>query len=217
MPIYLLAAVVGYLLGSIPFGYLFVRMFHKEDIRTKGSGNIGATNVAREGGRGLGILTLFLDLLKGSLAVLAGLYINALFNGLSGDMTSIAPVVAGIAAILGHVFPVWLRFRGGKGVATALGIFLVAVWKAALLALLLFLIVFLITRIVSLASLVAAACMPALALWLANVHPVPVAALVEFIVVPAIVIAKHHANIRRLLNGTEPHFGKPKDGQAAPA
>lgn len=203
---YVIAAVVGYLLGSIPFGYLLVRAFHKQDIRSLGSGNIGATNVVRSGGKALGIVTLVLDMLKGAVAVLAGLYINAQFNGLFGDPTSIAPVVAGIAALLGHVFPVWLHFRGGKGVATGLGIFLVTVWKAALLACVLFILVFLITRIVSLASILAAATMPVLAFWLANVHPVPVAATVEFIVVPLIIILKHHENIRRLLNGTEHSF-----------
>jgi glycerol-3-phosphate acyltransferase PlsY len=205
---YVLAAVVGYLLGSIPFGYLLVLMFHKQDIRTTGSGNIGATNVARTGAKGLSALTFVLDTLKGSLAVFAGLYINLLFNGISGDVTSIAPVVAGIAALLGHLYPVWLRFRGGKGVATGLGIFLVPVPRAALLALAIFILVFLISRIVSLASIVACASMPILAFWLANVHPVPVAAMVEFLVIPLLIIAKHHENIRRLINGTEHRFRK---------
>lgn len=207
---YILAAVAGYLLGSIPFGYIFVRLFRHEDIRSTGSGNIGATNVVRSGAPRLGILTLFLDLFKGSLAVFAGLWINAYFNGLFVNSTGIAPAIAGIAAILGHVFPVWLGFRGGKGVATGLGIFLVLVWKAAIAALLVFMIIFLITRIVSLASIVASAAMPPLALWLANSHPVPPAAVVAFIVIPLIIILKHHENIRRLLAGTEHRFGTPK-------
>jgi glycerol-3-phosphate acyltransferase PlsY len=205
---YFIAAVVGYLLGSIPFGYILVRAFTKQDIRSIGSGNIGATNVARMGSKGLSATTFVLDTLKGSLAVFAGLYINALFNGISGDVTSIAPVVAGIAALLGHVYPVWLRFRGGKGVATGLGIFLVPVPRAAMFALLIFVLIFLLTRIVSLASIAACASMPFLAFWLANIHPVPAAAIVEFVVVPLIIIAKHHENIRRLLNGTEHSFRK---------
>jgi glycerol-3-phosphate acyltransferase PlsY len=204
---YILAAIAGYLLGSIPFGYIFVRLFRHEDIRATGSGNIGATNVVRSGARGLGILTLFFDLFKGSLAVFAGLWINAYFNGLFVNSSGIAPAIAGCAAIIGHVFPVWLGFRGGKGVATGLGIFLVLVWKAALAALLIFVIVFLITRIVSLASILASASMPPLALWLANAHPVPTAAVVAFILIPLIIILKHHENIRRLLSGTEHRFG----------
>lgn len=206
--VYILAAIVGYMLGSIPFGYLLVRVFTKQDIRDSGSGNIGATNVARETSSRLGILTLFLDLLKGVVAVMAGLYIGWQFNGLSGDQTSAAPVIAGIAALLGHCFPVWLRFRGGKGVATGLGIFLVMVWKAALIALLLFLLIFALSRIVSLASLAACAAMPVLAFWLANSHPVPRAAAIEFLVVPLIIILKHHENIHRLLHGSEHRFGK---------
>jgi glycerol-3-phosphate acyltransferase PlsY len=206
--VYALAAITGYLLGSIPFGYLLVRAFTHQDIRATGSGNIGATNVARETTGRLGILTLFLDLLKGAIAVLAGLYINWQFNGLSGDQTSIAPVIAGVCALMGHVFPVWLHFRGGKGVATGLGIFLVMVWKAALLALLLFLLVFALSRIVSVASLVACVAMPVLAFWLANAHPVPRAAALEFLLIPAIIFAKHHENIHRLLHGSEPRFGK---------
>jgi glycerol-3-phosphate acyltransferase PlsY len=205
---YVIAAIVGYLLGSIPFGYLLVRAFTKQDIRSIGSGNIGATNVARSGAKWLSATTFILDTLKGSLAVIAGLVINFYFNGLSGDQTSIAPVVAGIAALLGHVFPVWLNFRGGKGVATGLGIFAVAVPRAAILALTLFVVVAVFTRIVSLASILACASMPIFAFWLANVHPVPIAAIVEFIVVPVIIIAKHHENIRRLLNGTEHRFSK---------
>jgi glycerol-3-phosphate acyltransferase PlsY len=204
---YVLAAIVGYLLGSIPFGYLLVRAFTQQDIRDSGSGNIGATNVARETSSRLGVLTLFLDLLKGAVAVFAGLYISWQFNGLSGDQTSTAPVVAGIAALLGHVFPVWLHFRGGKGVATGLGIFLVMAWKAALVALLLFLLIFALSRIVSLASIAAAVAMVPLAFWLAN-HPIPPAAAFEFVVIPLIIILKHHENIHRLLHGSEHRFGK---------
>jgi len=205
---YALAAVAGYLLGSIPNGYLLVRTFTQKDIRTLGSGNIGATNVARAGGKGLSAATFLLDTLKGSLAVFLGLYINLQFNGISGDVTSVAPVIAGVAALLGHVFPVWLGFKGGKGVATGLGIFLVPVPRAALLALAIFTAIFLVTRIVSLASILACCSMPVLAFWLANVHPVPAAAVVEFVAIPLIIIAKHHENIRRLLNGTEHTFRK---------
>src|ERR1700760_4813282 len=129
MAIYLIVAVVAYLLGSIPFGYLLVRIFRGEDIRQTGSGNIGATNVARSGAKGLGIATLILDALKGALAVgLADLVAGSKYN-LCGDFVQhpCAPglrlmSLAAICAVLGHVFPIWLCFKGGKGVATALGV-----------------------------------------------------------------------------------------------
>src|SRR3569833_1494024 len=120
MNVWIASVVIAYLLGSIPFGYLLVRVFRKEDIREKGSGNIGATNVLRSGAKGLGLATLLLDLLKGLAAVMLARY---LANG-NYDIA----IAAAVAAVLGHVFPVWLGFRGGKGVATALGAFLALTW-----------------------------------------------------------------------------------------
>src|SRR5664279_4462323 len=127
---WILSISIAYLLGSIPFGYLLVRVFRKEDIRKQGSGNIGATNVARSGAKGLGLATLLLDLGKGYAAVKIAQYI-------APGMYDVA-VAAAVAAVVGHVFPVWLKFRGGKGVATALGVFLALTWPSAVAILLVF-------------------------------------------------------------------------------
>jgi glycerol-3-phosphate acyltransferase PlsY len=191
---------LAYLLGSIPFGYLLVRIFRNEDIRTTGSGNIGATNVVRSGAKGLGIATLLLDLGKGFLAVWIARHIAPLDYGLA--------VAAATVAILGHVFPIWLNFRGGKGVASALGVFLALTWQSALCILAVFLIVVALTRFVSLGSIIAAAGLPLFAF-----HFVPYRSpviVVGFYLMPLIIILKHHQNIRRLLTGTENRFGQRK-------
>ena len=198
---YLVVALVAYLLGSIPFGYILVKLFLKQDIRQTGSGNIGATNVARSGKKGLAIATLLLDAFKGALAVYLGFVLGLVFRG---EDFFVAPLAA-VCAILGHVFPVWLRFRGGKGVATGVGAFLVLAPKSAALALLCFAIVFAISRVVSLSSIVATATFPFLALRLdANTNDLlflPFTAAASLLI-----ILKHRANISRLLNGTEPKF-----------
>ena len=139
---WILSISIAYLLGSIPFGYLLVRIFRNEDIRAQGSGNIGATNVARSGAKGLGLATLVLDAGKAYLAVMIAKHI-------APGMYDVA-VAAAIAAILGHVFPVWLKFRGGKGVASALGVFLALTWPSGLAVLLVFVAIFALTRYVSL-------------------------------------------------------------------
>ncbi len=197
----------AYLLGSIPFGYLLVRLFRKQDIRTTGSGNIGATNVARSGAKGLGVLTLVLDLLKGLLAVLLPKHFAP---GKSGFPSALAVLAAG-GAVLGHIFPVWLRFRGGKGVATALGVFLALAPAVALAGVLTFALVVALTRIVSLASILAAAVLPVFAMVLMpDRSPVYLAGV---IFIALLVIVKHQANIARLLNGQEHRFGKPAPTQ----
>jgi glycerol-3-phosphate acyltransferase PlsY len=200
-------AALAYLFGSIPTGYLLVRIFRKQDIRTVGSGNIGATNVLRSGGKGLGAATFVLDAVKGSTAVwLAG--------WLLAPMLPEWPVrdvqaLAALFAVLGHMFPVWLRFRGGKGVATGFGVFLVAAPLAALLAITLFVIVFGLTRYVSLASILGAASFPVFA-WLTVRGPRPAFFIAVQIAVALLIIVKHHPNIRRLLTGTEHRFGAAK-------
>ena len=191
-----LLIALAYLLGSIPFGYLLVRIFRKQDIRSQGSGNIGATNVARSGAKGLGVATLLLDVGKGLLAV-------ELVRHISGSYE--LACWAGLAAVVGHIFPVWLRFRGGKGVATALGVFLGLVPQAAALIFLVFLGIFLLTRFVSLASVVAAGTFPIFGFHF--VRQRTPAVVTAFLLIPLLVIVKHHANIRRLLNGTESRFG----------
>jgi acyl phosphate:glycerol-3-phosphate acyltransferase len=202
--IILIVAVLAYLLGSIPFGYLLVLVFRKEDIRTKGSGNIGATNVVRAGGKGLGALTFLLDAVKGYVAVFApGWLLGDWFTGPN------LHALSAFFAIVGHMYPVWLRFKGGKGVATAFGVFLALSPVAALLGLAIFVIVFLIWRYVSLASIVSAIVFPIAALLLARGHMTPIL-ITTTILVPLLVIAKHHQNIGRLAHGTEYRFGKAK-------
>jgi glycerol-3-phosphate acyltransferase PlsY len=191
--------VLGYLLGSIPFGYLLVRLTGGGDIRFKGSGNIGATNVARTSGWSVGVATLLLDTAKGFFAV----WITGHFTG--GNIRFM--MFAGFAAILGHVFPVWLKFEGGKGVATALGVFLAICWPALASAVLLFLLVAIFWRYVSLASISAAAALPLLVYLLyAPGHAPPTAVSVCTLLAAVIVIVKHRDNIERLLAGTEPRF-----------
>jgi acyl phosphate:glycerol-3-phosphate acyltransferase len=203
----LLIAAVTYLLGSIPTGYLLVRLFRHEDIRSTGSGNIGATNVLRTVGKGLGAATFLLDMLKGSAAVWVG--------GLLGSMLlPSAPLrsmqaLAALCAVLGHMFPIWLKLRGGKGVATGFGVFLVAAPWAALAAISVFIVVLFLSRFVSLASILGAACFPVFAYFMVTGSKPAAYVAVQF-AVALLIIVKHHQNIRRLLAGTESRFGAPK-------
>ncbi len=219
MPRLLLIAAASYLLGSIPFGYLLVRIFRGEDVRRTGSGNIGATNVSRKSPV-LGVLTLLLDALKGSTAVAVGMILspplferNAIIHIpwrllLPASLPGFAlwAALAALFAVIGHIFPIWLSFRGGKGVATGLGAFLMIAPKAVLLSAGIFFILALILRYVSLGSIVAVAAFPNLALVLHEYGNTPVA-LVLMAIASVLIIVKHHANIRRLLAGTENRFG----------
>jgi acyl phosphate:glycerol-3-phosphate acyltransferase len=206
MPLYLIVVIVAYLLGSIPFGFLLVWLVRKEDIRAKGSGNIGATNVLRSGAKGLGVLTFVLDGSKGYAAVAV-----ADFLGRGKDPTTLTylAIVAGLFAILGHMFPVWLHFKGGKGVATAFGVFLALCPWAALAAFVLWLVVLGLTGYVSLASILAAVVLPFLTLWLSRGRYGYVSGTAVFVSC-WMVIAKHRQNIVRLLQGTEHRFGAAK-------
>jgi glycerol-3-phosphate acyltransferase PlsY len=191
--------VLGYFLGSIPFGYLLVRATGGGDIRFKGSGNIGATNVARTSGWSVGVATLLLDAAKGFLAV----WLTEHFS--HGNIRFM--MYAGLAAIFGHIFPVWLKFEGGKGVATALGVFLAVCWPALAAAVSLFLLVALFWRYISLASISASAALPLLVYLLyAPGHAPPTAVSVSTLLVSVLVIVKHRDNIDRLMAGTEPRF-----------
>jgi glycerol-3-phosphate acyltransferase PlsY len=205
----LIALVVAYLLGSIPFGYVLVRTFRKEDIRATGSGNIGATNVVRSGAKGLGIATLLLDCAKGSLAVLFAKHV-AHHNHLSDAFQLMT--LAAVVAVVAHIYPVWLGFKGGKGVATALGVFIPLVPAAAGSILLVFIVLFAITRIVSLASIIGAASLLFFGPYFAP-GPLSHISLAGLMFIPLLVVAKHHQNIRRLLNGTEHTFSKKKDAE----
>ena len=198
-PTTILLLAAAYILGSIPFGLILAKLFAGSDIRNAGSGNIGATNVARVAGPAAGILTLFLDAAKGSAAVWLAARLT--------DQNSTAMTLAAVAALLGHCFPVWLKFKGGKGVATALGVFLMLAPMAALGALFVFIIVSVAWRYVSLGSVSAAAAMPLLMYFLwAPGHAPPL--IVDFgtLFASALVIVKHDANLQRLVDGTEPKF-----------
>jgi acyl phosphate:glycerol-3-phosphate acyltransferase len=194
LPYYTAALAFGYLLGSIPFGLILTRLSGTADIRGIGSGNIGATNVLRTGRKGLAAATLLFDVLKGAAAVL-------IMEGLWGRDHA---VIAGLGAFLGHLFPVWLKFKGGKGVATYLGILAALAWPAALAFAAIWLAVAALTRYASLASLIASAATPVV-LWLNDDR----LEAQLFLVLTILVGIMHRENVARLVNGTESKIGKP--------
>ncbi|ANN59184.1 glycerol-3-phosphate acyltransferase [Mesorhizobium loti NZP2037] len=187
----ILALVFGYLLGSIPFGLLLTRAAGLGDVRKIGSGNIGATNVLRTGNKGLAAATLLLDALKGTAAVL-----------IAGHFAPETAVWAGLGAFLGHLFPVWLGFKGGKGVATYLGVLIGLAWQVALIFAVIWLAMAFLFRYSSLAALTAAVIVP-IALYFLSAPQIAVL----FVVMSIIVFIKHRANISRLLAGTEGKIG----------
>ena len=203
MSLSLIVVSVAYLLGSIPFGFLLVWLVNKEDIRAKGSGNIGATNVLRSGAKGLGILTFVLDGSKGYAAVAVADFLGR--NQGPAAQNNLA-ILAALFVILGHMFPVWLGFKGGKGVATAFGAFLALCWLAALSALALWIGVVALTRYVSLASILAALVLPFLTLWLSPGKYGYATGAVVFVCCWSVIV-KHRQNIQRLMQGTEHGFG----------
>lgn len=189
---FLIALLGGYLIGSIPFGLLLTKAAGLGDIRQVGSGNIGATNVLRTGRKGLAAATLILDGLKGAVAIL-------LARQFLGDQD----LVVGTAAVLGHLFPVWLGFRGGKGVATGLGVLLAAAWPVGLVSCAVWLVAAKLLKMSSAAALTAFAAAPLFALVLSSADHALMALLIA-----VLVFWRHEANIRRLLAGTEPRIGK---------
>jgi acyl phosphate:glycerol-3-phosphate acyltransferase len=195
-------AALSYLLGSIPFGYLLVLIFHGEDVRQSGSGNIGATNVSRKS-PALGALTLLLDALKGTAAVGLAYFFSV---RMPGPLLYQVMSMAALCAVLGHMFPVWLRFRGGKGVATGLGSFIVIAPKAVLVAVGIFIAVVAIFRYVSLGSIIAVASFPLLVYEMRAYGSAP-RALTFMAATSLLIIVKHNTNIRRLLAGTENRVG----------
>ncbi|HXA64187.1 MAG TPA: glycerol-3-phosphate 1-O-acyltransferase PlsY [Bryobacteraceae bacterium] len=197
---YLLTAALSYLSGSIPFGYLLVRIFRGEDIRRSGSGNIGATNVSRKS-PALGMVTLVLDALKGFVPVAIALSAGRRWV----DPPYVLAATAACFAIVGHIFPVWLKFHGGKGVATGLGSWIGLAPKGVLVMVVVFVVMVAVFRYISLGSITAAAIFPAAARLLHDYHETP--PVLGFMAASSLlIIVKHHHNIRRLLAGTENKF-----------
>jgi acyl phosphate:glycerol-3-phosphate acyltransferase len=200
---FFLTAAMSYLLGSIPFGYLLVRTFRGEDVRLSGSGNIGATNVSRQS-PALGVITLLLDALKGTLAVAISRILVGHIG--CGPRPIEVMALAALFAIVGHIFPVWLNFRGGKGVATGLGSFALLAPKAVLIAAGVFIVVVAVFRYVSLGSILSVVAFP-FAAWRLEPFQLPAKALILVTLASLLIVAKHHQNIRRLLAGTENRIG----------
>ncbi len=200
----------AYLLGSIPFGLLMGKLFGAADVRAAGSGNIGATNVARVAGPLAGIVTLLLDAAKGGFAVVLAARLS--------DQSSTWMMIAGLCALVGHCFPIWLGFHGGKGVATAAGVFLVLCPPALLGSVILFVLVVVYWRYVSLGSMSAAAAMPLLIYFFwAPHHAPPYAVTFGSLAAALLIVYKHDANIQRLVQGDEPKFSfrkKPSEEDA---
>ncbi|MFI5176245.1 MAG: glycerol-3-phosphate 1-O-acyltransferase PlsY [Terriglobia bacterium] len=197
MSLAILAVLIAYLLGSIPFGYLIVKMKSGRDVREVGSRSIGATNVMRAAGRAGGILTFLLDVGKGFVAVLIA-------QKLFPDNEWVIAFAA-MAAILGHVFPVFLKFKGGKGVATGVGVFLAIFPQAVGAVLVIFVIVVWLSRYISLGSIIATGAFPVVAYFMGQ-HVLSAPVLVATALGAILIVAKHHENIRRLLRGTENKF-----------
>ena len=197
-----LVAIAAYLLGSIPFGVIVTRLGGAGDVRQIGSGNIGATNVLRTGRKDLALITLLLDGGKGAVAVLLARH---LFG------SEILTAIAGGAAFIGHLFPAWLGFKGGKGVATFFGVLLAAIWPVGLTCAAVWLAIFAASRISSLSALVAAGIAP-LAAYLLGAH----GAIIALVGLTAVlIVVRHNENIGRLMKGQEPRFGAPRGGSAA--
>lgn len=200
--VFLLSALGGYLLGSIPFGLVLTRLAGCVDIRTIGSGSIGATNVLRTGRKDLALLTIFLDAFKAGIAAYLAFKLTAAapYNFLGFDTTTnvMAELIAGTFGILGHNFPVWLKFKGGKGVASTFGFLLITNWQVALLALATWLVIAFATRYSSLSAITAAIMVPVFAFFLAT----PVYSIF-YTFLAVLLIIRHHSNIARLIKGQE--------------
>lgn len=199
-----LAGIGGYLLGSVPFGIVIAKLFGLGDLRQIGSGNIGATNVLRTGNKLAAFLTLVLDIGKGAIAVGLTYWLVPLFGG-APEQAMIAMLPAGFWAVMGHNFPVWLKFKGGKGVATTLGVLVATSWPVGLAAIATWLVVAAVFRYSSLAALIALAAAPGYSYLLGDVNHAVMAGLLA-----VVAWVRHHENIRRLLKGEETKIGQKK-------
>lgn len=201
----IITGIIAYLIGSISFSIIFTKKFAGFDVREKGSGNAGSTNVLRTAGKGVAVLTLICDILKGVIAVLIALAIGNIAK-LDENTKAMLVQIAGICVVLGHTFPVFFGFKGGKGVATSLGVLLITNWKIGLICLIFALIIMAITRMVSLGSVAAAILFPVLCLFLAQNFLVPafhIGYIAFGIVMALIVVFNHRENIKRIIEGKE--------------
>lgn len=197
---YIIVAIIAYCIGSISFSIIFSKKFAGFDVREKGSGNAGTTNVLRTVGKGAAALTLICDIAKGIVAILIAVFIGTITKS---QNTALLVQIAGIFVILGHTFPIFFKFKGGKGIATSLGILLIVNWQIGLICLVFALVLMALTRMVSVGSLAAAVLYPVLTLFIPTHYLVPGNYLVFSILVACLVIFNHRANLKRIFNGTE--------------
>lgn len=198
--LYIVVGLIAYLLGSISFSVIFSKKFAGFDVRDKGSKNAGTTNVLRTVGKKAAAITLICDILKGVVAILVALIANKLVEGSNGELLV---QIAGIFVILGHTFPIFFGFRGGKGIATALGVLLITNYQIGLICLVFALVIMLITRIVSIGSILAAILFPILTIFINENYIVGNNYIIFGILIALLVIFNHRANLKRILSGTE--------------
>ena len=200
MAAYIIVAVIAYLLGSISFSVIISKKMAGFDVREKGSGNAGSTNVLRTVGKKAAILTLICDILKGVVAVLIATLVGKIWKELDG---ALLVQLAGIFVIIGHTFPIFFKFKGGKGVATSLGIVLLLNWQIGLICLVFALVLMVLTQMVSVGSIGAAILYPVLTLFISQNYIVPGTYIISSIIIAILVVFNHRSNVKRLLSGTE--------------
>ena len=200
MVAYILMAIIAYAIGSINFSVIFSRKFAGFDVREKGSGNAGSTNMLRSVGKKAAIITLICDILKGIVAIGIALIIGKM---VADVQASLLVQIAGIAVVIGHTFPIFFEFRGGKGVATSLGVLLMTNWQIGLICLVFALVLMALTRVVSMGSIAAAILYPVLTLFITSHYIVEGNYFIYSVILAVIVAFNHRANIKRILNGTE--------------
>ena len=200
MAAYIIVAVIAYLLGSISFSVIISKKMAGFDVREKGSGNAGSTNVLRTVGKKAAILTLICDILKGVVAVLIATLFGKIWKELDG---ALLVQLAGIFVIIGHTFPIFFKFKGGKGVATSLGVLLITNWQIGLICLVFALVLMVLTQMVSVGSIGAAILYPVLTLFISQNYIVPGTYIISSIIIAILVVFNHRSNVKRLLSGTE--------------
>lgn len=201
MGAYIVVAIIAYLLGSISFSVIFSKKFAGIDVRTVGSKNAGATNTLRTAGKKAAILTLLCDVLKGVISVLIAFLIGLMFDNVD---KSLLVQIAGVSVVIGHVFPIFFKFKGGKGVATSLGVLLMINWQIALICLVFALVIMILTKMVSAGSILAAVLFPVLTIFISQNYLIPEGSYIVFgIILAVIVIVLHRENIKKILSGNE--------------